>query len=795
MSRPLNDSPYLYGIHDPGGEHLMAAGGARGWVLFTEELGSDPKNTRGGDYSRWANEGYGIIVRLNNGYEPNGTIPHSSRYADFARRVANFVGASKGCHIWIIGNETNYAVERPGVALDWSVNPPRIVSPGEVILPGMYAACYTLCRNAIKKLPGRAKDQVVTAAVAPWNAHTTYAGNPNGDWVKYQTDILEELGPDGCDGISIHTYTHGADPALIHTDTRMNPPFASRQYNFRAYQDFMRGIPAEMRHLPVYLTEMNQNDAWQNVNRGWIQRAYGEIDWWNRQTGTQVIRAAIVYRWPNIDRWGLENKTALHDDLRQALVHKHNWEAAMQGKPQIMPQPQPQPQPQPEPQPQPPPASGVKPPSVVDITNQLSRDATKMVKRTKADIKYVVINHTAVRPEIGADRVATAQRQRYPAILSQFYITGDGQLQRTNPDEEVVSRDQPWIFNGLNIYVAGNFDSAAPSQAQLATLAYLVAWLLDSYGLKEGAVRGASEFTQTHSPGLTWAQGPKWKDALLKLVSEVPGSPTAPQDEVIAQLRAEVKRLQEQVAGLSDQVGKLTADKTALNGQLQTLQAQNAGLTLQLKNLTDANAALKTQLTASETDREALRKKVAELEARIAQLTQQPTVPAPAIRDITATLPQHATNRYSSRPLTAIKGLVIHHSAASGEIPPQNVAAYHVRKDWPGMGYHFYITSDGAIYQCNKLETISYHVGVANDYTVGICLAGRFMDGALPPDRQLAAATHLCAYLADKLNVGLANIKGHKEWPETGTACPGSDWLEGQRWKDRFIQGVKAKLG
>jgi N-acetyl-anhydromuramyl-L-alanine amidase AmpD len=785
MARPLNDSPYLYGIHDPGGEHLMAAGGARGWILFTEELGSNPNDTRGGDYSRWANEGFGVMVRLNHGYEPNGTIPHSSRYADFARRVANFVNASKGCRIWIIGNETNFAVERPGVALDWSANPPRIVSPGEVILPAMYARCYTLCRQAIKRLPGRGADQVITAAVAPWNAQTTYPGNPNGDWVQYQTDILAELGPSGCDGVSIHAYTHGADPALIHTDTRMNPPFANRQYNFRVYQDFMRGIPANMRHLPVYLTEIDQDEAWQNVNRGWIQRAYGEIDWWNRQPDTQVIRAVILYRWPNVDKWGLESKTALHDDFRQALVHRYNWEAAMQAKPKVEPKPLPDTNE----------SAGVKPPSMADITNQLSRDAAKFVRRTKADIKYVIINHTAVRPEIGADRVAVAQRKRYPGIMSQFYITAEGQIQRTNPDEEAVTRDQSWIFNGLNIYVAGNFDTATPTQAQMAALAHLAAWLLDRYDLKEDALRGASEFAETHSPGLTWAQGPKWKETLLKLVAGVPGSPTAPQDAVIAELRAEVKRLQEQVTGLTDQVNKLTADKAALNGQIQTLQAQNAALTLQIKNLTDANATLKNQLATSDADRQALRKKVTELEARIAELTQKPTIPAPPIRDIIASLPQHPENRYSTRPLTAITTLAIHHSAASGEIPPQNVAAYHVRRDWPGMGYHFYITSDGTIYQCNRLETISYHVGYANDYSVGICLAGRFMDGATPPEKQFAAAAHLAAYLSQKLNVNLANIRGHKELPQTSTACPGSDWLEGARWKDRFIQQVRAKLG
>src|SRR5512139_3250267 len=96
MARPLNDSPYLYGLHDPGGEGLMAQAGAKGWILFTEALGSDANNRSGADYSQWADAGYGIMARLNNGYEPNGTIPRSSKYQDFSRRVANFVAASRG---------------------------------------------------------------------------------------------------------------------------------------------------------------------------------------------------------------------------------------------------------------------------------------------------------------------------------------------------------------------------------------------------------------------------------------------------------------------------------------------------------------------------------------------------------------------------------------------------------------------------------------------------------------------------------------------------------------------------
>ncbi len=201
----------------------------------------------------------------------------------------------------------------------------------------MYANCYRQCRAAIKAVPGHENDQVIVGAVAPWNPQTTYDGNPNGDWVKYLQDILTYLGPGNCDGISIHAYTHGWDPKLIYTDAFMNPPFQNRQYNFRTYQDFMNAIPRSMRALPVYLTETDQDDAWRNENTGWVQRAYGEIDWWNKQTGNQVIRAVILYRWPNVDKWGIDGKAGVIDDFQQAMSQKYNWEAVLQAKPGATP--------------------------------------------------------------------------------------------------------------------------------------------------------------------------------------------------------------------------------------------------------------------------------------------------------------------------------------------------------------------------------------------------------------------------------------------------------------------------
>ncbi|MCB0105478.1 MAG: N-acetylmuramoyl-L-alanine amidase, partial [Caldilineaceae bacterium] len=354
---------------------------ARGWVLFTEVIGHNPDDRTGLDFSTFSDQGYGVICRLNNGYEPEGTIPHSSQYENFARRVANFVSISRGCKIWIIGNEMNYAVERPGIVIDWSRHASRrdgpaeeadpmrrglpvrfnvlpdnsaeirttraaIVEQGEIITPERYARCYRLCREAIHRIPGHEDDLVLVGAVAPWNTQTIYpagsnhAGNANGDWVQYFADILRELGPRHCDGFTLHAYTHGPDPALVTDETLLPPPFQQYHREFRAYRDFMAAVPPEMRHLPAFLTETGQTTPWLDDNRGWVQAAYAEINGWNhatrldglpdnaRQSDRQQIRALVLYRWPRLDRWFIAGKFGVVADFEAAVQRGYQWKGS-----------------------------------------------------------------------------------------------------------------------------------------------------------------------------------------------------------------------------------------------------------------------------------------------------------------------------------------------------------------------------------------------------------------------------------------------------------------------------------
>jgi hypothetical protein len=319
---PKGESPYIYGVHDQGGESLMVEQGRKGWVLITEAVGSNPHDQSSRDYSAWENDDFGVIVRLNHGYhDPDlnnypGTIPehdaNSQSYQEFAVRCANFVQHSSGCHIWIIGNEMNHPNEWPGGA------------QGSAITPQLYADCFRRCYSEIHLRPGRQGDQVVLGAVAPWNASARYPGNLRGDWVRYLYDVLLLAG-NRCDGIALHTYTHGPESTRIAAHTPMWPPFEDREYEFRAYQQFMDTIPTNLRHLPVYITETNQNDPWSRTHTSWVEAAYAEINAWNQVSTHQRIRCLLLYRWLPYDQWSFAGIREVTDEFRAALVKGYRW--------------------------------------------------------------------------------------------------------------------------------------------------------------------------------------------------------------------------------------------------------------------------------------------------------------------------------------------------------------------------------------------------------------------------------------------------------------------------------------
>ncbi len=298
--------PYIYGLHDIGGQDEMLNARRPGWILDTVDL----RVQAGADYSSLSASGLAVVVRLNNGYEPEGTIPPSNQYESFAIRCAGYVENSPGAHIWIIGNEMNSSVKRPRLP-DHS---------REIITPENYARCFLKCHSAIKNIPGHAEDWVLPGAVAPYNADT-------GDWVAYFVATLNLLG-NRVNGIALHAYTHDYAVDQIGDDRRMDAPFQKRHYNFRTWRDFLEALPASFRTLPVLITQAHPLAGWRDLNIGWIQRAYAEIDAWNSDPSHQPIQALILSRWqspplspgqPADPRWSLQDKPAVLADFRAAL--------------------------------------------------------------------------------------------------------------------------------------------------------------------------------------------------------------------------------------------------------------------------------------------------------------------------------------------------------------------------------------------------------------------------------------------------------------------------------------------
>lgn len=139
--------------------------------------------------------------------------------------------------------------------------------------------------------------------------------------------------------------------------------------------------------------------------------------------------------------------------------------------------------------------------------------------------------------------------------------------------------------------------------------------------------------------------------------------------------------------------------------------------------------------------------------------------------DLRGKLPVHKTKKYSTRKLTDIRSIAIHHSlTVSGSA--ESFARYHVTTNgWPGIAYTYVVQRDGTVYQCWDHTTIGYHVGNSNKHALGICMVGDFRTQQPTPE-QYAATLELTRWLQGQLPNATV-VKGHSEYPDySWKACP-----------------------
>ncbi len=570
-----------------------------------------------------------------------------------------------------------------------------------------------------------------------------------------------------------------------------------------------------MRQLPCYITETDQVDPWTNRNTGWVRRAYAEINEWNQGANNQLIGALILYRWSQDDRWSITGKEGVLDDLRQAMEPRYRavragvtpdtdfstQVAALEAKIEAIRAAlgrltdflptvsalkketedltrgvEPVAAVQAEIQQVNAGVAGletrlavpgrVTQPRLQDVTGTLPTHATLSYQtRSTAAIRRVIVHHTVTVADVKPERIAQAQvGQGKAGITYHFLVSGDGTIYRTQPLEVVTDQTLQAAANadGVGVALAGNFTSAVPPAAQMASAASLIAWLLDQLGLTTAAVVGRNEIdTKVGSPGAQWLTGAAYKTTLLAAVTVILTTPED-KDALIAQLRQQNQDLQAEVARL-----------TALAGQIAPIQQQ----------VKELRAAVEQQRQEIERLNKAL------------QTAGAGQVRRPDLLDVVDTLPKHPALTYSKR-THAITTIAIHHTAGPRDTLVKNLALYHVQHNgWPGIAYHYVIAADGTIYWTNRHETRSYHASDANDYSLGVCLIGDFMPtepaaNQIPTSAQMASMARLVAWLMQELNVPLENVKGHREIDQT--ECPGDLFLAGQTWKNLIRGDIRA---
>lgn len=167
-----------------------------------------------------------------------------------------------------------------------------------------------------------------------------------------------------------------------------------------------------------------------------------------------------------------------------------------------------------------------------------------------------------------------------------------------------------------------------------------------------------------------------------------------------------------------------------------------------------------------------------------------------AFEDVRGRLPDgdYGLGWYDVRPVSAITEIAIHHTATPPTVTVEAIHYHHTaRNHWSGTGYTVFIDGAAKVYLTGTLETARAHVGGTdpvtgqawNWKTVGVCLAGSFMDYQ-PTDAQKDAAGRVLACLYQV--IGEKQYRGHKEFNGgVATACPGATWWN---WQDDIAPPV-----
>jgi len=123
-----------------------------------------------------------------------------------------------------------------------------------------------------------------------------------------------------------------------------------------------------------------------------------------------------------------------------------------------------------------------------------------------------------------------------------------------------------------------------------------------------------------------------------------------------------------------------------------------------------------------------------------------------------------------------IEQIVIHCSATNPnqDIGVKEIDAWHKKRGWSGIGYHYVIRRNGEIEKGRPDDKPGAHVQSHNARTLGICLVGGLgNDNRAKPaytSEQWQTLELLVRHI--KTQHPTAEVLGHRDFPNVNKACP-----------------------
>lgn len=116
------------------------------------------------------------------------------------------------------------------------------------------------------------------------------------------------------------------------------------------------------------------------------------------------------------------------------------------------------------------------------------------------------------------------------------------------------------------------------------------------------------------------------------------------------------------------------------------------------------------------------------------------------------------------------KILIFHHSAIK-DITVEKIDKLHKKKGWQGIGYHYFISKDGTIYEGRPEGAEGAHTIGKNRESIGICVEGNLEEEEMTLN-QIVSIENLSLYLCLKYDI--RDIMQHKDF--ANTLCPGKNF-------------------